>query len=116
MQWYTEHQNVAPKFEILINDEVRETILYCDVSRPGIVGICHSIRKMDHFDYVSRRLNDTGGRWDVSEVELLSVMYTVTYLRPFLHFRRFPVLINHTNLQYYKHVKSLSTRLKYDGD
>lgn len=37
-------------------------------------------------EYVIKALTNKDGRWGVSEIELLRVIYTVTYFRQFLQF------------------------------
>lgn len=49
--------------------------------------------------YVNRRVRDTKGRWSVSEIELLNVVYNVIYFRPLLYKRRFTIINDHVSLQ-----------------
>lgn len=89
-----------------------EIVVSCDVSRRFIV-----FSQFQHFGklgpvcYESRRFRDTESNCSVSEIVLLSVVYTVNYFRPFLCERRFTIFSDHACLQYYKSVKALNSRL-----
>lgn len=100
----------------LLADRRRKTVVSCDASRHDVGGDLSQYQEdiiLWLVAYVSRRLKDTEGRWSVSDTGLLSVVYTVTYFRPFffLHSWHLTIFNNHASLQYYENVKSLSSRL-----
>lgn len=92
--------------------EDRKTFVSCDANNYGIVGVLSQYQEDGNLQpvaNVSRRLIDTEGKWNVSEIKLVSVVYTITYFSHFWDKQRFTVSNNHASLQYYKILKILSS-------
>lgn len=73
-------------------------VVYCDASRHEIGRILSQYQEhgmLQPVAYVSRGLRNMEGRCSVLETELLSVVCTVTYFRPFLKGRHFIVFKDH---------------------
>lgn len=91
-----------------------ETIVMADASKIGVGGLISQFQEdgsLRPVAYVSRTLRNVESRWSVSELELLSVVYTVNHFRPMLLGRHFTIYNDHACLQYYKNIKNLSSRL-----
>ncbi|KAL1456072.1 hypothetical protein WDU94_000826 [Cyamophila willieti] len=92
----------------------KETIVYTDASYTGIGGALHQINEKGEshpIAYVSRRLQKNELNYSASEVELLSIVYCVTYWRQYLYGIQFKVINDHASLRYFKNVKNNNTRL-----
>lgn len=77
-------------------DKSKKTLLCCDASRHGFGGVLSQHQEdgtLRTVAYVSRRLKDTEGKWSVSEIELFSMVYTVTYFSPFFAWSAFYIFL-----------------------
>lgn len=94
--------------------EEKDTVLRTDASRRGISGELLQVQEdgtLRPIAYVSRKISNTEGKWSVSELELLAIVYSVNHFRSMLYGKYFEVQSDHSSLQYYKNIKCLTSRL-----
>lgn len=86
-------------------------VLRTDTSRRRISGKVQEDGTLRPIAYVSRKISNTEGKWSVSELELLTIVYSVNRFLSMLCGKYFKVQSDHSSLQYYKNIKFLTSIL-----
>lgn len=88
-------------------------VLYCDASKYGISGVLSQIidGKERVIAYSSRATNPHEQNYTVTELECLSAYYHVKQFRPYLAYREFDLVVDHSALQWLRKMCDSNPRL-----
>jgi hypothetical protein len=94
-------------------DFSREFVLTTDASNDGLGAILSQgdVGKDLPIAYASRSLNNAERNYSTSEKELLAIVWSMKYFRPYLYGRKFKVVTDHKPLTWIMNVKDPGSRL-----
>jgi hypothetical protein len=94
-------------------DFTKEFILTTDASNDGLGAVLSQgiVGKDLPVAYASRSLNKAETHYTTSEKELLSIVWSIKYFRPYLYGRRFKIATDHKPLTWIMNVKDPGSRL-----
>jgi len=120
--WNAEHDEAFNKLKTILTSEPviahfsddKDTYLTVDASLIGLGAVLEQpdhTNKLKPIGYASRKVLDSEKTYSSTTLELLGLVFGITYFREFLWGRKFTVYSDNISLQYYKNLKIPSARI-----
>lgn len=122
IDWKDEHETAFNKLKTILTSEPvithfsddKETFLTVDASLIGLGAVLEQpddSQKLRPIGYASRKVLESEKTYSSTTLELLGLVFGVTYFREFLWGRKFIVYSDNISLQYYTNLKIPSARI-----
>ncbi|CAI6375162.1 unnamed protein product [Macrosiphum euphorbiae] len=120
--WNNDHEDAFNKLKTILTSEPviahfsddKDTYLTVDASITGLGAVLEQpdeTNKLRPIGYASRKVLDSEKTYSSTTLELLGLVFGITYFREFLWGRKFTVFSDNISLQYYKNLKIPSARI-----
>lgn len=120
--WTNEHNEAFNKLKTILTSEPviahfsddKDTYLTVDASLIGLGAVLEQpdeYNKLKPIGYASRKVLDSEKTYSSTTLELLGLVFGITYFREYLWGRKFTVYSDNISLQYYKNLKIPSARI-----